>query len=359
MKALHSARWLLLALLLCLVPATSYAGVFISVGYAPPPLPVYAQPMCPGPGLIWTPGYWAYGPEGYYWVPGAWVPAPFVGALWTPGYWGWSANLYVWHPGYWGRTVGYYGGVNYGFGYFGIGFVGGRWRNGFFDYNRAVWRVNTRVIRNTYYDNRDFNRYTVVRDGHVAYNGGPGGIRYQPNAQERMAEREQHMERTSFQAQHAEAAMRDRNAYARFNGGRPRNLVTDRPLGRESRPAPQARQMERPQGRQNPQYEQNRQQPQQQRRQQEQRQQPQYRRQPQQQRPQPENRPPQYRQQPQYREQQYRQPQYRQQQYRQTQRTAPQFRRQTERRAQPQGRAEQRGRGQSRPQHDNHGRRNR
>ena len=24
------------------------------------------------PGLIWTPGYWAYGDDGYYWVPGAW-----------------------------------------------------------------------------------------------------------------------------------------------------------------------------------------------------------------------------------------------------------------------------------------------
>ena len=28
----------------------------------------------PGPGYIWTPGYWAYDPaDGYYWVPGTWV----------------------------------------------------------------------------------------------------------------------------------------------------------------------------------------------------------------------------------------------------------------------------------------------
>ena len=76
MQVLRSARWLLLALLVSLVPASSYAGVFISVGFAPPVLPVYEQPPCPEPGLMWTPGYWAYGDDGYYWVPGAWVPPP-------------------------------------------------------------------------------------------------------------------------------------------------------------------------------------------------------------------------------------------------------------------------------------------
>ena len=88
MKILRSARWLVLVALLSLVPASSYAGVFISVGFAPPVLPVYVQPACPEPGLMWTPGYWAYGDDGYYWVPGAWVPAPYEGALWTPPYWG-------------------------------------------------------------------------------------------------------------------------------------------------------------------------------------------------------------------------------------------------------------------------------
>ena len=34
-------------------------------------------------GLMWMPGYWAYDydAQSYYWVPGAWVPAPFQGAL--------------------------------------------------------------------------------------------------------------------------------------------------------------------------------------------------------------------------------------------------------------------------------------
>ena len=143
MRKLHTVRLLLLALFVCLVPALSFGEVFISVNFAPPVLPVYEQPACPEDGWMWTPGYWAYDYDisDYYWVPGTWVPAPYEGALWTPGYWGWGNGVYVWHPGYWGDHVGYYGGVNYGFGYFGIGFVGGMWRGHDFVYNTAVMRV--------------------------------------------------------------------------------------------------------------------------------------------------------------------------------------------------------------------------
>jgi hypothetical protein len=238
MKAFRSARWILMALLLSIVPASSYAGVFISVGFAPPALPVYEQPPCPEPGLMWTPGYWAYGPDGYYWVPGAWVPAPYEGALWTPGYWGWSEGFYMWHPGYWGEHVGYYGGVNYGFGYMGVGFVGGLWRGHDFVYNTAVMRVNNTYIHNTYIDRTVVERNTIINDRHVAFSGGPGGIRHDPRPEERMAERDHHMERTSFQTQHVNAAMNDRNSYFKSNGGHPQNLAVSRPLPPENHPAP-------------------------------------------------------------------------------------------------------------------------
>ena len=187
--------------LFALIPASSSAAVFISVGFAPPVLPVYVQPPCPEPGWMWTPGYWAYGDDGYYWVPGTWVPAPYVGALWTPGYWGWGGGLYVWHPGYWGPHVGYYGGVNYGFGYMGIGFVGGMWAGGAFRYNTAVMRVNTTVIHNTYVDNTIVRNNTVVNDRHVAYSGGPGGINHQPTPEENRYSHEQHVAPTSYQTQ--------------------------------------------------------------------------------------------------------------------------------------------------------------
>src|ERR1700732_2220582 len=126
-KFIHRA--LLITLLAVAYPAASFAGfsVGVTVGFAPPPLPVYVQPVCPAAGYIWTPGYWAYGEDGYYWVPGTWVMAPEPGLLWTPGYWGFAEGAYAWHGGYWGPHVGFYGGINYGFGYGGGGFGGGRW----------------------------------------------------------------------------------------------------------------------------------------------------------------------------------------------------------------------------------------
>jgi len=80
---------LLAAAALCL-STTSFAQVGIAVNIAPPELPVYQQPICPGEGYIWTPGYWAWDDADYYWVSGDWVMPPQVGFLWTPGYWGWG-----------------------------------------------------------------------------------------------------------------------------------------------------------------------------------------------------------------------------------------------------------------------------
>ncbi len=255
MRFFRSARWLLLALLLPLIPATqAHAGVFISVGFGPPVLPVYAQPICPQPGLMWTPGYWAYGPDGYYWVPGAWVPAPYVGALWTPPYWGFENSLYVFHPGYWGSHVGYYGGINYGFGYGGIGFAGGMWRGGIFAYNTAIMRVGSGGAwgNRVYMDRGAVDRGYFARGSRVAFNGGPNGIRYRPSTQERSYMNERHVSPTSFQQQHEVGARNDRGSYAKANGGRPQNLVAQRPLQREDHAAPTARpgggNMNRPNG---------------------------------------------------------------------------------------------------------------
>ena len=62
---MKSFRWLLPLVALVGFTTSSHAGVFVgvSVGLAPPPLPIYVQPVCPGPDLIWTPGYWAYDPD--------------------------------------------------------------------------------------------------------------------------------------------------------------------------------------------------------------------------------------------------------------------------------------------------------
>lgn len=64
------------------------ATVTLKSQEAPPPLPDYVQPPCPGDGYYWMPGYWSWAANGYYWVPGVWVMPPSIGLLWTPGYWG-------------------------------------------------------------------------------------------------------------------------------------------------------------------------------------------------------------------------------------------------------------------------------
>ena len=144
----------MLAGALMLAPQAAQARVFLSVGFAPPAIPVYEQPLCPGDGYIWTPGYWQYTDQGYEWVDGAWVLAPYTGALWTPGYWGYGDSGYLWNAGYWGPTIGYYGGINYGFGYFGTGFYGGYWNGGHFFYNREYNHFGDRGGFRNVYDQR-------------------------------------------------------------------------------------------------------------------------------------------------------------------------------------------------------------
>jgi len=220
MRNLSLLRWLLLlaGVLVLSSPALAQVSVGVSVHVGPPALPIYEQPACPGNGFIWIPGYWYWGPDGYFWVPGTWVIAPRVGFLWTPGYWGWGEGVYVWHPGYWGPHVGFYGGINYGFGYTGVGYAGGYWRGGAFFYNRAVTNVNVTVVHNSY------NR-TVVNDNvavnRVSYNGGAGGIAARPSPTEEAAAREQHIAPTTEQAQHEHASGSNRALHASANHGQP------------------------------------------------------------------------------------------------------------------------------------------
>src|SRR6516165_43841 len=199
MRRLLSIRFMFVIFGTLAVCAASFAqiGIGVSVSFGPPELPVYEQPLCPGDGYIWTPGYWAYGDDGYYWVPGTWVLAPAPGLLWTPGYWGWGGGFYVWHAGYWGPHVGFYGGINYGFGYGGVGFVGGEWRGGSFFYNRSVTNVSVTNVTNVY------NR-TVVVNNHstTSFNGGHDGIQARPSRDEERWGREKHTGELDVQRQH-------------------------------------------------------------------------------------------------------------------------------------------------------------
>lgn len=216
---------------------------------APPQLPEYDQPPAPGPGYMWTPGYWAWGPYGYYWVPGAWVEAPYYGALWTPPYWGSYGGRYRFHPGYWGRHVGYYGGINYGFGYIGIGYFGGYWSGNSFYYNRAVTRVGG-GIRSVYerpvvYNNVRYGAHPVNR---VSYNGGRGGINVQPRPAEIAAMHERHDAPMAVQRQAGVEASQNRAQTFAANHGRPSETFAQHGFANTHgiAPAPRGAEVNRP-----------------------------------------------------------------------------------------------------------------
>ena len=203
----------------------------------PPPLHFYQQPDAPAPNYIWTPGYWSYAPVGYYWVPGAWVLAPYSGALWTPGYWGFVGGLYRFHHGFWGPHIGFYGGVNYGFGYTGSGYHGGYWNGNNFYYNRSVNRVNVTRITNVY------NRTVIVNNNYnnVSYNGGRGGIPVRPQPAEIAALRGPRTPPMTAQVQNQRQAAQNREQFYNQNKGRPAIVAATRPLPADHGVTPAAR----------------------------------------------------------------------------------------------------------------------
>jgi hypothetical protein len=167
---------------------------------APPALPVYVQPDPPDPSYIWTPGHWRYDHffMDYYWVPGTWVAAPAPGLLWTPGYWYWRGGNFVFSDGYWGPHIGFYGGINYGFGYEG---------HGFYRHHGEEHSTN-----NT-----------------SSFNGGPGGVKAQPTPEERVAMKEKHTPATAEQKKHVQMSRQNPALRASANHGKPAIAATAKP----------------------------------------------------------------------------------------------------------------------------------
>jgi hypothetical protein len=227
MRLLRFSAFFLIATAVTTLPPPSKAQTDIDAcaAVAPPPLPDYEQPPIPAPGYIWTPGYWGWGEEGYYWVPGTWAEPPAVGLLWTPGYWALSGGTYLWHAGYWGPHIGFYGGINYGFGYVGVGYAGGYWDHGVFTYNRTVNNFGSTTIVNVY-------SKTVINNSavtNVSFNGGKGGTTAVPTPQEQAALHEQRISATPVQTQHQHSASTNRELLASINHGKPAIAATAKP----------------------------------------------------------------------------------------------------------------------------------
>jgi WXXGXW repeat (2 copies) len=218
-------------LAVCLSPAIPAANAQVSIGISvniePPPLPVYDQPVIPGPGYLWVPGYWAWNPDinDYFWVPGTWVLPPEANLLWTPGYWAWNDDgAYVFYDGYWGPEVGFYGGVNYGFGYGGAGYEGGYWRGGAFFYNRTVNNISSVSITNVY------SKTVVVNNtSRVGFNGGAGGTTARPTPQQIAFAKERHVPPTQAQVSHMQTAAKDPSLSLTKNQGHPSVAATAQP----------------------------------------------------------------------------------------------------------------------------------
>ncbi len=172
----------------------------------PPPLPDYAQPLEPGGNSRWTPGSWYYdsGQSDYYWVPGMWVTPP-NGEVWTPPYWEYESGHYRWHPGYWGPRVGFYGGIDYGYGYSGSGYA----------------------------------RSPNKSQNGVSYNGGPGRIQRKPTKTELIANRDKHIPALEAQVQLAKNARKDPKNFSKFIRGHPSTAPTPpNPKPTPPKPAP-------------------------------------------------------------------------------------------------------------------------
>ncbi len=140
-------------------------------------------------------------------------------------YWAWNNGRYFWNAPYWGPQVGYYGGINYGYGYGGNGAAGGRWNNGHFEYNRAANNFGNTRITNAY-------SQTVVNAtpfNHVSFNGGTGGVSLQPSVQQLAAAHQQHTAPLPVQAQHIQAAAANQALLASANHGHPPIAATSRP----------------------------------------------------------------------------------------------------------------------------------
>lgn len=99
--------------------------------------------------------------------------------------------------GYWGPEVGFYGGVDFGFGYPGVGFDGGYWQEGTYYYNRSVTNVDATVVHNTY-------NTTVVNNSTTV-----SGTTARASAQELQAANQRHVSMTSVQTRHQEVARTD------------------------------------------------------------------------------------------------------------------------------------------------------
>ena len=70
-----------------ILSACGPTGAYVGVSYGPPPPRYGVVGVAPGPGYVWTDGYWDWRGGAWVWAPGRWMRPPRRHAVWVPGYW--------------------------------------------------------------------------------------------------------------------------------------------------------------------------------------------------------------------------------------------------------------------------------
>ena len=149
------------------------------------------------------------------------------GVLWTPGYWAFVGGVYHFHRGYWAPHVGFYGGVNYGFGYDGAGYEGGRWDNGQFFYNATVNNFGAVHVANVY--SQPVTVHARSTSPASATTAARAGTPVKPTPEQEQVAAEQHIRPTPAQLSQVRAASVNPEQFQSANQGKPAIAATPRP----------------------------------------------------------------------------------------------------------------------------------
>jgi hypothetical protein len=82
-----------------LTGCAGYGGYYARQG--PPPPRYGAIGYAPGPGYVWTDGYWQWSNRDWRWAPGRWMRPPRPHAVWVSPRWDREGRGYRFHRGYW------------------------------------------------------------------------------------------------------------------------------------------------------------------------------------------------------------------------------------------------------------------
>ena len=80
-----------------------YYSAGVAVGPPPPPLVYGPVGYAPGPGYVWTDGYYDLRGSNWVWVRGRWARPPHPHARWVKPSWERHGSGYRFHEGHWQR----------------------------------------------------------------------------------------------------------------------------------------------------------------------------------------------------------------------------------------------------------------